>query len=69
VTATILSIISLLLPLVIDYWQERRKDPYAKKQSFRASVVDGDADAVTARVDKLREAIARRNGGKPNGTN
>ena len=68
-TATILSIISLLLPLVIDYWQERRSGPYAKKQTFRQSVVNGTANAVTARVDRLREAIARRNGGKPNGTN
>ena len=60
-TATMLSIISLLLPLVVDYWQERRKDPYAKKQSFRTSVVAGDAGAVTARIDKLRATFRRRN--------
>jgi len=59
--ATVLSIISLLLPLVIDYWQERRSDPYAKKQTFRKAVIDGDVDAINTRIDRLR-VVANRSG-------
>jgi hypothetical protein len=70
---TILSIIAALLAIAVMVLK-RRQTPEAKNeqrneeiQKGRHDLIDGNTDAVTARVDKLLMAIKgnNRNAGKP----
>lgn len=38
----------------------KKKEPYEQKQEIRQAVAGGDADAVSAELDRLRETLARR---------
>jgi hypothetical protein len=55
---SILSIVALLLPFVIDLLDGKK--PYAKKQKVREAINSGDTDSIGIELDKLREKYRRR---------
>lgn len=58
--STILSIIALFVPLIIDWLEER--DPYEEKQELRRAILNGDTLFIGLELDKLREEHSRNTG-------
>lgn len=61
-TASILTILAALVPLLVD-WLERYKS-YDNKQKIRQAAASGDAYSLSVELDRLREKKRRLSGRK-----